>query len=353
MAVKQFLRYHVLLCVASALLAIIPAHAFQPVPAFENREYGFLLHNEYFSTEANLSPGGGGYTSLGGGRSYDHFSTHLTADYRLQKDWRIAVGGDVVHANSTGYLEDRKTTELNTVFAESLYVFRFGRFLLAPQIRYLHSLVEVDLWTNDIIAGEGTNQIEVGAWGAVKLGPLEPYVYAAYRSQNDGRAHLMPFQIGTKYYYQQMYFLAEVYGHIPISNDTYRNREFVRTTVTERVNAGSWKFYAVNPTLFEGRAELGYKISPDFTVYGGAAHTIDGKNAAYGFTLSFGLLYTFGAAERTWDSFADDPDDSTIDFTEDEVAKEYRKKTRKRKPKKEKFEPLRDDYDESLFTPSN
>jgi hypothetical protein len=350
MTVKQ-LGYQVLFCVAGALVTIT-THAFQPTPAFEDREIGFQAHTEYFSTEANLTPGGGGYAPLGSGRSFDTLSGRLSADFRLQKDWRLGAGGEVVRANSIGLFEDRDTTELNTVFVESLYVFRMGRFLLAPQIRYLHSLAEVDIFADEIVAGEGTNQIEVGTWGAVKFGPVEPYFYVAYRSQNDGRAHMMPFQLGTKYFYQQMYFLAEVFGHLAISNDRYTNQEFVRANVTNLRNAGSLRFYSVNQTVYEGRGELGFKVSPDFTVYAGAAHTIDGKSAAYGYTLSAGITYTIGASERTWDSFADDPDEGSTDFTEDEIAKEHRKKTKKKKSK-ETFEPIRDDYDESLFTPSN
>ncbi|MEK6554968.1 MAG: hypothetical protein AABZ31_07005, partial [Bdellovibrionota bacterium] len=212
--------------------------------------------------------------------------------------------------------------------------------------------------TNDVVTGEGTNQAELGMWGIISTGSLEPYVYGGYRYQEDGRAHLMPWKVGSQLNLGQFFFRGEVGGHFTVKDDKYNSRRLERTNVTNRVNAGSFKYYSVNSNLIELRVEAGLPASKELELIVGGTHTLAGESVAYGFSVYGGLRYSQNPKDMR-----DVPDDELAERIADDNAasatadrEERREKISpakraapKRRVKKDEFTPQLEDYDPAMF----
>lgn len=275
----------------------------QFVPQFDGRQFGLEMVGEYFYTDENLSGTDGSRVDTVGD-SFQTFSVRGAADYSLRKNWLVGVGAEIVNASSENQnfsvnnLEaDRSATELNNFSVFTHYELRQGTLRLIPTLKGTFTVQEVNPNTNNVVTGEGANQAELGAWGLIETGGIEPYIYGGYRYQDDGRAHLMPWRLGAQFNLSRFFLRSEVGGHLVIQDDKYNSRRLERTNVTNRVNAGSFRYYAVNPNLIEARVEAGIPVSRELDVVGGATHTLAGESVAYGYSFYAGIRYAQGSKD--------------------------------------------------------
>ena len=100
------------------------------------------------------------------------------------------------------------------------------------------------------LTGQGANQAELGAWAIIEAGALEPYAYAGYRYQEeDGRAHLMPWRVGSQVNLAGFFLRGKLCGHLNLRDDEFTANSSARRDVTNRVNAGSYPLLLCRPEL--------------------------------------------------------------------------------------------------------
>ena len=134
--------------------------------------------------------------------------------------------------------------------------------------------------------------IKAGSWAAFPLGPVKLYGYAGYENRGDGRSALLPWLVGLDWKATSAWSLdAEIGGFRSISDDEFKanDQTIRRTSVTNKVDGGSLRYYSVNPNLTDVKIEARFAASRDFTIQAGLAQTLAGQNTAQGMTILVGV----------------------------------------------------------------
>ena len=105
---------------------------------------------------------------------------------------------------------------------------------------------------------------------------------------------LLPYGIGHQFLFSRLSIGAELDGYTSLTSDD----SSTKSTVTDRVNAGSLKYYSANPSLMILEGNFKYRYSPTVNFSGGVGTTVAGANTAYGHHLYAGVEFSWQAYSR-------------------------------------------------------
>jgi hypothetical protein len=290
----------------------------------------------YFFSDQNLggdfsggtAPAGEIY-SLPNGQAYENFTNLFEVGYTTKSGFRFSGGGTFAYAHSRGQLEDRDNTEFGYIIGSVQYAVRKGSFTFIPAARVEYSIPRVENTVNNenrVMTNEAASGYEFGGWALWTAWRLRTHAYLAYRIQDEQRANLAKWAIGTRYFGSGFWIDGELNGQNVIVDDGDANipvRRATRRAVVDTVNGGSYRYYTTNPEIINAEAAVGFHVNPDTAISGGFGHTLTGQNTAYGLTL-FARI--------------------TLNFDTDGYGKSGKSLTTPTK-----FMPSLEKYDESLF----
>jgi hypothetical protein len=292
----------------------------------------FFVESSYFNTEANYDSAGGSYTSLSSGRYYRLYEGHLGAEHWLTPDLSLLLSAGYASAESDDGLFTRTTNQATDLIGGVRYVVSREPVAVTPELIFTYPFHRVDEEADDVLTGEGTVQIFIGSWAEGWYGPLNPYGEAGFNYQDDGRASHFLYMGGVGWENAKVRLGGELYGSTVVIDDDKTDRPLERTLFTNQVNGGSWKFYAVNPSVFGARANVAVNLNDNFRLSGSFDHTLNGESTAVGWTLLARLEYNWNAREN-----------SVVNSIPVPRALDPEKRENQR------FEPEKTEYDPTLF----
>lgn len=256
----------------------------EPIPIHLG-EWSFTDHLSYFRSGANFDNAGTNTSGLPLGGYYSLLHNQFSASYDAFKDWRFHAStgfGYAIGNNSNTTYSGFAMTEVS---GGAQYWFKRRSWALVPSFQAAFPFKRVTFDTNDSLVNEGSAWLEPGAWGVLYLRPVNVYGYLGYRHQDGGRAGLLMSEAGVSYRFPSSRIRGGMRGQTAVVNDTHTgDQEHIRNVVTSRVDAGSFKFYSVNPTLYEVYAEMDWIVTRQWEVGAGGAYTVYGAHAAHGWT---------------------------------------------------------------------
>jgi len=260
--------------------------------AFRPGRFRFSAETEYFSTKANYDKDGE-KVDLPTNESYsvltNSFDAAMYTDSRMA--WSAGVG--YAYAKSTdSFSVDRTNGVFTDAHASVQKLIALSAFRLIPEIQVLFPFKEIDPNGDEVLTNEGVTTIKAGSWAAFPLGPVKLYGYAGYENRGDGRSALLPWLVGLDWKATSAWSLdAEIGGFRSISDDEFKanDQTIRRTSVTNKVDGGSLRYYSVNPNLTDVKIEARFAASRDFTIQAGLAQTLAGQNTAQGMTILVGV----------------------------------------------------------------
>lgn len=332
---KQFILFTIFIFVFSRV-----THAALP-PSFRTGRITLQLESEYFKTDANYDLDGESQKLLSD-NNYTNIANTFTGTYFLDGGWSLGGGFGYAYATSES-IENRTNGKLTHLLARGQKLFAISLFRLIPEVELTMTTDKIEEDRDEVLTSEGTNGIKAGTWLTMDVWRFRAYGYAGFDYRDDGRAGLMPWRGGLALRQAKWFFSGEMGGIETITDDEYIDSRFERTLITSRTNAGSLRYYSVNPRLVEMRALAGFEILSNLQLSLGYGQTLIGKSTADGQSLFLALTYNIetqaGASPVT-----DSPRATRKLIHQDDV------KSRKARQKDEEFEPeIENDYDDSLF----
>ena len=85
-----------------------------------------------------------------------------------------------------------------------------------------------------------------------------------------------------------------------IKDDEKTNQPLDRDSITNQVNAGSKRYYSINPNLTDSELYLKFDLDRDWAVKASAGYTLLGSNSAEGFHLGASLNWGFGGQSKKY-----------------------------------------------------
>lgn len=313
------------------------SHAAMP-PYFKPGQFRISGRSDYFWTNANYDEFGK-KENLSGSNEYNNLTNTFDGTYFFTNSLALIGGLNFSYAKSAGTIEDRTNSEITDVHARAMYKFSTSIMSLIPEFEAVLAMNPVDPLGDTVLTNEGVNTFKAGSWlySSFRSIPIKVYGYLGYQYRDEGRSALMPWTAGLGWRGRRWLPSFEVGGYESISPDEYSNSRFQREFVTANVNAGSLRYYSVEPRLIESRFELAYAITRNFVLTGGLTYSLMGESTAQGQSVFVGLDYNFSPAttklERAYNTKSPEG-----------------RKSREHSERLKKFEfNLEEDYDESLF----
>ncbi|MEZ4872868.1 MAG: hypothetical protein R2827_11660 [Bdellovibrionales bacterium] len=281
MIIKQTLFLTILLSFFCDLAAEAQVLRFRP------GRLRFDTQLQYYNSKANFDFPGGSYTDLGTGKRYQLTRSHSNLIYDFSKNWSSAIGLTGGMAMSTDNVDTRTSSRLHRIEWRTRYLAYSKYFQLIPELNLSGSLFSISNDVDEVFVDDDLNRIEIGSWFQKSLWGFYNYLYLGYQSRNKDFSDLGQFKLGSFYRFNKYYFGLEFNGFNSMTDDKYVDARLNRTTITDRVNAGSLLHYAVNPSVLNAKAWAGLKASQNYMFKIGMEQAINGESYASGNTIWF------------------------------------------------------------------
>ena len=288
----------------------------------------------FFKTTANYDSSGGSFDDLPNGGSYQNISGNLNLAYDMNSHWRVLGGFRLANATSNDGTFDRTATEFNEItlgfMVTPYYSVGTRVYLELVGTAVLNAFEDT---TDEVLTGEGAPNVIVGSKVTQMLSLLEFFGSLHLQYYSDGRSARIPWRLGAIAHFGTFKVIGSLFGYQSVIDDESTDTPTDRTNVTNRVNGGSQRYYAVNPSLLDTQAGVAWQPFPDLQVELGLTKTINGESTAEGLGAYLGVAMYWGG---------DDGDTGR--------SRKRRRKILRHKPKpEERFETKQELYDEELF----
>jgi hypothetical protein len=295
MAIK--LQSSVLL--AGILLSSVGALALDNYKEFKRDTWDFQVGTNYFSSEANYDSGGKNQ-SLASGAKYTLLDLNFETRYIPRRDLSFFAMGNIGNSESDNTVAKRSNSTFNELMAGMDFVAYSGAFDLIPEFGLVVPFEKVDLNSDSSLNSEGVFQL----WGRLIAqkeftAHIRGYGWGGIQYRGEGRSFLLPWGLGMQFKLPRIRLGGELFGSQSISDDKDKGTgsELTRTAYINQVDAGSLKFYSINPSLIDTSLYATFLMTPKWSLQVNGGMTVAGANAAAGFHLGGFLRYSFDMAE--------------------------------------------------------
>ncbi|WP_413559714.1 hypothetical protein [Bdellovibrio sp. HCB209] len=288
-------------CLSAFLVGLMmtasTAVAFDNYKEFRRDRWDFELGTNFFYSEANYDNFGDGSTNLTSGNHYQLLDMNLSTRYMPTRSWSLFASGTMSSAESKNSVATRTNTTFTNIVAGFDFVIYDGLIQLVPEFGALIPMTEVAKSGDDALNSEGVYEF----WGRLTAqkdyGTARIYGWIGYDYRGDGRSSLMPWGGGLQLKANSLRFGGEVLGSQSISDDKDTGTKYIRNAYLQNVNAGSYKFYSVNPSSIDTLFYATWMIDPKWSVQLNGGATVAGENAAAGYHAGAFIRYSFDLSE--------------------------------------------------------
>lgn len=248
---------------------------------------------DYFQTEANYLKSGGVYDSLPNGQAYRIFQLDLRANYGFQPGWNVYSGAKVGSAESQSSLATRTNSGVSDIYVGTNFIaMRSGSFYLVPNLYFSQPLVRNDVSSDVVSINDGAMEIAAELQAQWLYSEYHFGTYSGYIYRDSGLSSLIPYGVFGELPLGQMLLGSEIYGYSSASSDRDSTNDSSRTLFMNRANAGSYRFYSVNPSLMAVNFWAQFSNSPSISYLVGAGMTFNGTSTAGGWNMFIGFNYS-------------------------------------------------------------
>ncbi|QLY25871.1 hypothetical protein HW988_02160 [Bdellovibrio sp. KM01] len=288
----------------SLLVASSTAMAFDNYKEFRRDRWDFELGTNFFYSEANYENFGDGSSNLTSGNHYQLLDIDFGTRYMPAKNWSVFASGTLSSAESKNSVATRTNTSFTDFIGGLDFIAYDGWLQLVPEFGLLIPFQEVNGTGDDALNSEGVFEF----WGRLTaqkdFGTIRMYGWLGYDYRGDGRSSLLPWGGGLQLKANAFRFGGELIGSQSLSNDKDTNTKYIRNAYLQNVNAGSYRFYSVNPSLIDTLFYATWVIDSKWSLQANGGATVAGENTAAGYHIGGFIRYSFdmteGYAEETY-----------------------------------------------------
>lgn len=301
MLVILSLMNHLSFAFKSLLVLLISqnGYSFNKLKTYEPRTFEISGGATYFESTANFNNVGTKVNLLSSNK-YTLLDTFLESRYVFKELWSVKGQANISNAESKNTDFTRANSALNSVMVGADWMVYRGFMDIIPEISARYSFDPIADNQDSVMTNEGVTEI----LGLVKA--QNNYSWFSYygglgylfRSERSG---VMPWYLGGGLQWKNSFLGLEIGGFQTIVDDGANGtEESARNALVQKVNAGSYRFYTVNPSHIEARVNLDIGFSNGFIFKSYIANSLSGQNYSSGMTA--GLMVTL-----LFDTFSNKP----------------------------------------------
>ncbi len=262
---------------------------------FKRDHWDVELGTQYFYSNANYSSSGN-EQKLTGENYYQLLDVKLETRYVPRRDWSVFAWGNVGNSESKDSLATRSNSSLSEVAAGFDFLMYSGWIQLVPEVVAIVPLEKVEPTSDTVLNSEGVMQVQSRLIAQKDFGVTHLYGWLGFNYRAEGRSFLMPWGVGAQFRHSRFRWGAELFGSQSVTEDTVANPA-LRTAYLNAANAGSFKFYAADPSVVDTQVYAGWMFTRKLNLSLQGGMTLAGTNAAAGFHAGGFIRYSFDLSE--------------------------------------------------------
>ncbi len=259
----------------------------EPIPP-HLQQWSFSDYFSYYRSVANYVTAGTASASLPINGSFSVMQDTLAVEYDAIRNLRFDANTAYAYSTASNNVTTFTGSGFTEFSAGAQYWFKNSAGAVVPSLHFGYPFYRVDVNSppaaNALISNAAA-WTEGGLWGIFYFYPWAAYAYAGFRYQDGGQAGLLPLDLGVSYRFPEARVRLGIRGETTVMNDTYTNNPGLRLNTPNVVDAGSLKYFSLNPTVFEAYGEFDYIFTREWEAGAGAAQSFYGNNAAQGYTV--------------------------------------------------------------------
>lgn len=328
------------------------AHAFDNYKEFKRDHWDFELGTQYFYSEANYVNMGGGTQKLTSGNHYQLIDVNFSTRYMPSRDWSVFALATIGSAESKNSVSTRSNSSLSQAIGGFDFIMYDGAFQLVPEIAVLIPFEKVNGSGDQVLNSEGVFEAWARMTAQKDLGAARMYGWLGINYRGEGRSYLMPWGVGLQGKFATWKLGAEVFGTQSITDDTDTSNKALRNAYLNQVDAESFRWYSVNPSVVDTLLYATWNLTPAWSLQANAGATVAGENSAAGYHVGGFIRYSFDLTQGYSAPAAYEPVRNSVPRGKSNMYKEADTDLSSEKKVKKFREQTDDGVDQSLFKPA-
>lgn len=267
-------------------------YSFNKLKTYEPRTFEIAGGTNYFETTANFNNVGTKVNLLSSNK-YTLIDSFLSSRYVFQDLWSVEAQAFISNAESKNTDFNRSNSTLNALAVSADWMVYRGFMDVIPELTLRYSLDPVAGSQDSVITNEGVMEVTGMIKAQNNYSWFSYYAGGGYSFRSE-RSGIMPWYLGGGLQWKHSFFGLELNGFQTVTDDGDKGaHESVRNALLQKVDAGSYKFYSVNPSHIQAALNLDIGFSSGFVVKTYLANSISGQSYSNGLTvgLMFNLLF--------------------------------------------------------------
>lgn len=268
---------------ALSFLPLSCAFGYETTKEFKRDLWEASARSSFFLTQANYDNSGGTASLMNGGK-YQIFDFNFRNRYSFSPLWALYADVNIAAAESSALGVIRKNSSFTSALVGGELSMDLGGVKLIPEASFLFPFEKIKTDTDNVTNAEGVTEFLLKANVQSYYGPWVFMGYLGYNVRGEGRAHQYVWSGGVQYRWATLDFGARLFGYQRASDDQDANSFRVndRAYFENRVNAGSFRFYSINPSLTDSEVNLTYHFDKQWSLGLALGTTLSGSNSAQG-----------------------------------------------------------------------
>lgn len=283
------------LCCFSAFVFSSASASTRAGSNFKLNETEISTKVSYYSTSTNFD-GAGNKVDLAANGKLKDIELETKLRHILFQNIGIITGFKYNNVDTNNGTTQRNNATLSGYNLGIDYnVYEQPNWNLVLEALFVGSSEAVDQNTNEAIASDGASEARVGVTGYLKLGSMfETSAGVSYNYRTEGLASLLLYNLKIEALFNSVGLGIAYIGLSPVNDDDFVNQTSVRDNVTSRVNAGSKKYYSVNPSSGKAIFDISYNFNSGLKTKLFFGSELSGQNTSQGNTFGAELSWVFG-----------------------------------------------------------
>lgn len=274
-------------------------YSFNKLKTYEPRTFEISGGATYFATTSNFNNVGTNVNLLGSNK-YALLDSFLEARYVFKELWSVKGQAFITNAESKNTDFTRTNSTLNMLSLSADWMVYRGFMDVIPELSVLYSLDPIADNQDSVMTNEGTTEITGMIKAQNNYSWFSYYGGIGYKFRSE-RSGVMPWYLGGGLQWKYSFLGLELGGFQTIVDDGANGtEESARNALMQKVNAGSYRFYTVNPSHIEARVNLDIGFSRGFVLKTFLANSISGQMYSSGMTAGVAVTLLF-------DTFSNNP----------------------------------------------
>lgn len=269
------------------------AHSFDNYKEFKRDRWDFELGTQYFYSDANYVNMGSGTQKLTSGNHYQLIDVNFSTRYMPSRDWSLFALATIGNAESKNSVSTRTNSSLTQLLGGFDFIMYDGVFQLVPEMAVLIPFEKVDGTADQVLNAEGVFEAWARMTAQKDLGAARMYGWIGFNYRGEGRSYVMPWGVGFQGNFGVWKLGGEFFGTQSITDDKDTNNKASRNAYLNQVDAESYRWYSVNPSLVDTLLYATWDVAPAWSLQFNGGATVAGENAAAGYHVGGFIRYSF------------------------------------------------------------